>query len=109
MHRLLISDNGCQPTFVIIMKACRILGINQAFTSYSNPKGNADMERFMRTLKEELVWINEFTSPSVFLETLDHWIDAYNANYLHSTLGYRSPESSKAEYLSREILLADAC
>lgn len=81
----------------------------QAFTSYSNPKGNADTERLMRTLKAELVWINEFTSPSIFLEALDTWPDAYNANYLHSSLGYRSPEVFEAEYLSRETLLADAC
>jgi hypothetical protein len=32
---------------------CRSLEIHQAFTSYNNPKGNADTERFMRTLKEE--------------------------------------------------------
>ncbi len=50
-----MSDNGCQPTSVSFMKACRIMGINQAFTSHSNPKGNANTERFMRTLKEELV------------------------------------------------------
>lgn len=91
------------------MKACRVMGINQAFTSYSNPKGNADTERFMRTLKEELAWISEFTSPSTFLEALDRWIDGYNANYLHSTLGYRSPEAFEAEQLSRETHLADAC
>jgi len=53
----LMSDNGCQPTAVSFMKACRTLGIEQAFTSYNNPKGNADTERFMRTLKEELVRI----------------------------------------------------
>ncbi|WP_243438497.1 IS3 family transposase [Fundidesulfovibrio soli] len=105
----LMSDNGCQPTSVSFMKSCRIMGINQAFTSYSNPKGNADTERFMRTLKEELVWINEFTSPGAFLESLDRWIDGYNANYLHSTLGYRSPEAFEAEQLSRETQLADAC
>jgi len=63
----------------------------------------------MRTLKEELAWINEFTSPSTFLEALDRWIDGYNANCLHSTLGYRSPEVFEAEQLSRETLLADAC
>ena len=58
-----MSDNGCQPTSVSFMKACQIMGVNQAFTSYSNPKGYADTEWFMRTLKEEQVWVNEFTSP----------------------------------------------
>ena len=43
----LMSDNGCQPTSVAFMKACSTLGITQAFTSYNNPKGNADTERMM--------------------------------------------------------------
>jgi putative transposase len=63
------------------------LGIRQAFTSYSNPKGNADTERFLRTLKEELVWLREWTSPAAFFEALAHWLANYNASYLHSALG----------------------
>lgn len=55
----LMSDNGCQPTSVAFMKACSILGISQVFTSYNNPKGNADTERFFRTLKEECLWVKE--------------------------------------------------
>ena len=39
------------------------LGITQGFTSYNNPKGNTDTERLMRTLKEELLWLRERTSP----------------------------------------------
>jgi hypothetical protein len=37
----LMADNGCQPTSLAFMRACAALGIRQAFTSYSNPKGNA--------------------------------------------------------------------
>ena len=57
----LMGDNGCQPTALAFMRACATMGIRQAFTSYNNPKGNADTERFMRTLKEELVWLREWT------------------------------------------------
>jgi len=87
----LMADNGCQPTSHGFMKACSVMGIKQAFTSYNNPKGNADTERFMRTLKEELVWINEWTTPSGFFKALDDWINHYNTGYLHSTLGYVPP------------------
>ena len=55
----LMSDNGCQPTSTAFMQACATLKIHQAFTSYNNPKGNADTERFMRTLKEERLWLQE--------------------------------------------------
>ena len=53
----LMSDNGSQPTSVAFMKSCRALGIKQAFTSYGNPKGNANTERVFRTMKEELLWL----------------------------------------------------
>jgi putative transposase len=105
----LMSDNGTQPTAISFMKACRDMGINQAFTSYNNPKGNADTERFMRTLKEELVWINEWDSPSRFSEALDRWIDYYNRNYLHSSLGYQPPETFEQDELSRGTLLEGVC
>lgn len=105
----LMSDNGTQPTALSFMKACRDMGITQAFTSYNNPKGNADTERFMRTLKEELVWINEWDSPSQFAEALDSWIDYYNRKYLHSSLGYQSPEKFEQDELSRGTLLESVC
>ncbi len=37
------------------MAAMSVLGIEQVFTSYDNPKGNAETERLMRTIKEELL------------------------------------------------------
>jgi putative transposase len=51
----LMSDNGSQPTSIGFMKECRGLDINQVFTSYNNPKGNADTERMFRTMKEEFI------------------------------------------------------
>jgi len=36
-------------------KRCRGKGINHITTSYSNPKRNADAERFFRTFKEEII------------------------------------------------------
>lgn len=87
----LMSDNGSQPTSVGFMKACREMGIHQAFTSYNNPKGNADTERVFRTMKEELIWLKEWTSPFELAEALRSWITYYNGSYLHSALKYKSP------------------
>ena len=87
----LMSDNGCQPTSVRFMADCALLGVNQTFTSYNNPKGNADTERMMRTIKEELVWINEYVDLWDLKKALKIWIDEYNNDYLHSALGYKSP------------------
>ena len=56
------SDNGCLPMSVAFVKVCATLGITQTFASDNNPKGNADAERLMRTLKAELLWLRERTS-----------------------------------------------
>ena len=94
----LMSDNGCQPTSMAFMQACNTLGIHQVFTSYNNPKGNADTERVMRTLKEECLWLHEWTSPVTLARALGKWMDEYNEHYLHSALGYKPPRQFEREY-----------
>jgi putative transposase len=94
----LMSDNGCQPTSTAFMRACGSLGIQQAFTSYNNPKGNADTERAIRTLKEECLWLQEWTCPVTVANVLTTWIDDYNEHYLHSSLGYKPPKQYEREY-----------
>ena len=51
---ILVSDNGSQPTSRKFLKERKVLGIKQVFTSYNNPKGNANTERCFRTYKEEV-------------------------------------------------------
>ena len=60
----LVSDNGSQQTSVQFMTACKTMKIKQIFTSYNNPKGNADTERVIRTINEDLIWPRDwFTFP----------------------------------------------
>jgi putative transposase len=95
----LTSDNGSQPTSLSFMKACSNLEIEQVFTSYNNPKGNADTERMIRTMKEELFWLKEWSRQAELSMELDKWVDFYNKSYLHSALGYRTPIQTEVEYL----------
>ena len=101
----LMSDNGSQPTSVAFMKACREMGIKQAFTSYGNPKGNADTERVFRTVKEELLWLREWHSPFELADALGKWVEDYNRSYLHSSLGYQSPTKFEEEYKNNQPTL----
>jgi len=89
----LISDNGSQPTSVAFMTETAGLDINQIFCSYDNPRGNAETERVIRTIKEELLWLNEFGSFEEAETRIGAWIEEdYNRLYVHSALGYLSPE-----------------
>ena len=88
---ILISDHGCQPTSTSYAKECNFLGIEQIFASYGNPKGNADTERVIRTIKDDLVYPNEFANFTDFEEKLAVWVKKYNEEFPHSSLGYVPP------------------
>jgi len=94
----LMSDNGSQPTSLSFMKACSNLEVQQVFTSYNNPKGNADTERMIRTMKEELFWLREWENERELRLELDKWVEYYNRSYLHSAHGYRTPIQAEVEY-----------
>ena len=94
----LMSDNGSQPTSLSFMKACSNLEVEQVFTSYNNPKGNADTERMIRTMKEELFWLREWENERELSLELNKWVEYYNRSYLHSAHGYRTPFQAEEEY-----------
>ncbi|MCD6134071.1 MAG: DDE-type integrase/transposase/recombinase [Candidatus Omnitrophica bacterium] len=104
----LVSDNGSQPTSLKFMQACKDSGIKQIFTSYNNPKGNADTvcqrqirlrrKRVIRTLKEDLIWIRESHSVEELRQNLKVWIGNYNAVYPHSSLNYKTPLQYEEDY-----------
>ena len=87
----LISDNGCQPTAQRFMMNCSILGLKQIFTTWSNPKGNSDTERVMRTIKEDIVWPYDWDNPFDFEVRLAKWIHDYNYDYPHQSLKNLTP------------------
>lgn len=99
----LVSDNGCQPTAKSFKDACKILGIKQIFTSYNNPKGNAETERFFRTLKEELIWTREFKTIKNAEKTIDKYLRIFPKKYRHSKLKYKTPEEFIKQFCLQKI------
>jgi transposase InsO family protein len=97
----LVSDNGSQPTSVRFMAACSVLGIRQIFASYDNPKGNVETERVMRTIKEDLIWPNDFESPFELQPAFDKWVNDYNTDLPHSSIGYKTPCECEQMELSK--------
>ena len=84
-----MSDNGYQPASLAFIEACTPLSIHQTLTSDNDPKGNADTERVMRTLKEECLWLQDWTCPFAVMSALECWLIDGHEHYLHSTLGYK--------------------
>lgn len=107
----LMSDNGSQPTSQSFMREVGELGIKKAFTSYNNPKDNADTERLIRTLKEELLWLTEWTTVEEVAEAMKRYVEYFNENYLHSAIDYKTPNSFEQEWFKeneQKTLLATA-
>ena len=75
-----------------------MLSIHQAFTSNNHPKGNADTERVIRTLKEECLWRQEWTCPFELIQAFEGGVADDNEPYLHSPLGYQPPAQFEREY-----------
>lgn len=98
VYRLMKGNN-----LIVEKKQAALLGINHITTSYNNPKGNADTERFMRTFKEELIYVNEFDSFEEAKMKVDEFINYYNNFYLHSSLGYMSPVDFENEKLNKNV------
>lgn len=98
----IVSDNGCQPTSQRFMKNCAILGIKQIFTTWSNPKGNSDTERVLRTLKEDLVWLHDWEDPFELEGAMAQWIDAYNTDFPHQSLGNLTPKQYHEAFVLKE-------
>jgi putative transposase len=62
----------------------------------------------MRTAKE-IIWLNEFASFEEAKERIGRWIqEDYNKLYVHSQLGYMSPEEFEAR-LEEDRIRKAAC
>ena len=89
----LVRNNGSQPTSSSFTHDMVTLEIEQTFTSYNNPRENADTERVMRTIEEQVAWIVEFSSFQEACEFVGNCIEFdHNKLYAHSALGYLGPE-----------------
>ena len=86
------SDNGCQYGARLFRDEVKRLGINHTRTMVNTPKGNAIIERFFRSLKQECVWQHQFRNFEQAKAEIEKWIEYYNQVRPHQSLKYSSPE-----------------
>lgn len=85
------SDNGCHYGAKIFRDEIRRLGIDHTRTMVNTPKGNAVIERFFKSLKQECVWQHGFTTYAEAKPVIDTWIKYYNEERPHQALAYLTP------------------
>jgi len=101
------SDRGSQYACDEYVKMLNDHGITISMSRKGNPYDNAMAESFMRTVKLEEVYINEYTAFSDAFANIEHFIEiVYNQKRLHSSLGYRTPDEIEAHYHHAQSTLA---
>lgn len=109
MHRIpkdleLRSDNGCHYGAKVFRDELLRLGITHTRTMVNTPKGNAIIERFFRSLKEECVWQHQFQNFEEAKKFVDEWVVKYNQERPHQSLGYLTP----AEFFAKNTVRSAA-
>ena len=73
------------------------LGIESTPSFVRQPEGNGVAERFIRTLKENFLWVHAFDTIEELRRGLQEFIAHYNATWLVARHGYRTPNQIRAE------------
>ena len=92
------SDQGVQYASAEYVALLTSKNITISMSRTGNPYDNAMAESFMKTLKAEEVYLNEYESLLDATTNIDHFIDQmYNKKRLHSSLGYMPPVEFEAQ------------
>jgi transposase InsO family protein len=92
------SDRGIQYASGEYVSILRKHAMVSSMSRPANPYDNASCESFIKTLKREEIYANEYENLEHLRDHIEEFIDRYyNQKRLHSALGYRSPEEFEQE------------
>jgi transposase InsO family protein len=99
-------DHGSQYVSHDFQKELRFLGIESSPAFVRAPEGNGCAERFIRTLKENLLWVRTFDTVEELRQALLDFRETYNATWLIERHGFRPPNAVRQDQLSTAALAA---
>jgi putative transposase len=100
----LVTDNGSSFTSHRFQEFLqRTQRLRHVRVSYRTPELIGLLERLHRTLKEEHIWPTVYETDAQAQTELAGYVQFYNEERLHQTLGYRTPGEV---YLAREAVAA---
>jgi putative transposase len=76
----------------------RYLGMKSSPAFVRQPEGNGCIERFFRTLKEQLLWLRHFRDLDELQTALAEFRDRYNRQWIIARLGYRTPTQARRDF-----------
>ena len=93
------TDHGPQYTGADCEALVDKWGLVHTYAPVGRPTGNAVVERFIRTMKEEVVWLRDWDSADELRAALDAWLVRYNERRPHQSLAWKTPAAFRAEKL----------
>ena len=91
-------DHGSVYMSDDFQRELRFLGMMSSPAFVRQPEGNGCIERFFRTLKEQLLWIQHFRDLEQLRQALLAFKARYNQEWLIQRLGYRSPAQARLAF-----------
>lgn len=88
-------DHGSQFISHAFQEEIRFLGIRSSPSFVRQPEGNGCAERFVRTLKEQLLWIRRFNTVEALREALHEFRRQYNETWIIQRHGHISPSEQR--------------
>jgi putative transposase len=93
-------DHGSQFVADDFQLELAFLGIASSPAFVREPEGNGCVERFIRTLKENLLWVRRFATIDDLRLALHAFKDSYNQTWIVERHGYQTPAAVRAAQLA---------
>lgn len=87
------SDQGSQFTSIDFIRPLKVLGVRISMDGRGRALDNVFVERLWRTVKYEEVYLKDYPTVPLAVDSLREFFRFYNQQRLHQSLGYKTPES----------------
>ena len=99
-------DHGSQYMSHHFQKEIAFLGIESSPAFVRAPEGNGCAERFIRTLKENLLWVRTFATIEELRQALLAFRETYNTTWLIERHGFLTPAQFRQKQLQTAAVAA---
>jgi transposase InsO family protein len=99
-------DHGSQYISHDFQAEIRFLGIQSSPAFVREPEGNGCSKRFVRVLKENLLWVRRFDTVEELRLALHAFQRTYNQSWIIERHGYKTPAQVRAEQIGPALMAA---
>jgi putative transposase len=99
-------DHGSNYLSDDFQRELRYLGMVSSPSFVREPEGNGCAERFIRTLKEQLLWVRSFATVADLVEALGEFKRQYNERWMIRRHGHRTPSQVRRDLARGESAAA---